>query len=175
MLEPALVGRNVLVIEDEYFLADDMSNTLRAAGATVLGPVPSVKAALGLLERDMALDAVVLDVRLGGEMAYPVADALLERGVPFLFLTGYDQAALPERYAAVRWLEKPVETSLLVHELTLLFVGVEQPTIESNFMWKFEAKPKVDQGLEYFRAIFRISLLSLARMCRPDRGTRGVG
>ncbi len=115
-----LTGRSALVIEDEYLLAEELSNALWAAGATVIGPVPSVKAALDLLRHGLALDAVVLDVNLGGEMAYPVADALLERGVPFLFLTGYDQAALPERYAAVRRLEKPVDPSVIVQELALL-------------------------------------------------------
>ncbi len=129
MPERMLAGRNVLVIEDEFFIAEDMGNTLQAAGATVLGPVPSVKAALDLLGKGAVPDAVVLDVNLGGEMAYPVADALLTWDVPFLILTGYDQGALPERYAAVRRLEKPVETSLLVRELALLFDGIAQPTI----------------------------------------------
>ena len=129
MPERMLAGRNVLVIEDEFFIAEDMGNTLRAAGVTVIGPVPSVKAALDMLERGVTPDAVVLDVNLGGKMAYPVADVLLTWDVPFLILTGYDQGALPERYAAVPRLEKPVETSLLVRELALLFDGIAQPTI----------------------------------------------
>ena len=126
MLERLLAGLSVLVIEDEYYLADELSNAVRAAGGAVLGPVPSIEAALDLLGHQANPDAAVLDVNLGGEMAYPVADALLSRGVPFLFLTGYDQAALPRRYATVPRMEKPVETSMLLRELRLLIDGSAQ-------------------------------------------------
>lgn len=119
MPEGALAGRRVLLVEDEYFIADELARALQAAGAAVLGPVPSVEAALGLLERE-ATDAAVLDVNLGGDIAVPVADALAARGVPFLFTTGYDEAVLPERHAAVRRLEKPVEMSRIVRELERL-------------------------------------------------------
>ena len=119
MSEGALAGRRVLVVEDEYLLADALDRALGAAGAAVLGPVASVEAALNLLGR-VRPDAVVLDVNLDGEMAYPVADALAASGVPYLFTTGYDQAALPQRHAAVRRLEKPVEMSVILRELERL-------------------------------------------------------
>ncbi|MGU3362955.1 response regulator [Methylobacterium sp. M6A4_1b] len=88
MPEGHLSGRRVLVVEDEYFLADELDQALEEAGATVLGPAPSVRAALDLLESGPAPDVATVDVNLGGEMAYPVAEALLARGVPFLFTTG---------------------------------------------------------------------------------------
>lgn len=122
-VEDALAGRRVLVIEDEYFLADALDRALRAVEATVLGPLPSVRAALDLLENEAAPDAAVLDVNLGGEMAHPVADALQARRVPFLFTTGYDRASLPRRHAAVRHLEKPVETAAVLQELRRLLVS----------------------------------------------------
>jgi CheY-like chemotaxis protein len=117
-----LAGRRVLVVEDEYFLAFELDNDLRAAGAIVLGPAPSVDMALDLLEREMP-ELAVLDVNLGGEMADPVTDALLARGVPVLITTGYDLAALPERFATVRRLQKLVETSTIVRELGRLLGG----------------------------------------------------
>lgn len=123
MPEHVLSGRRVMVVEDEYFLADELNQTLTDAGVRVLGPVPSVQAALNLLKADDAPDAAVLDVNLGGTMAFPVADALQARSVPFLFSTGYDQAALPERHADVRRLEKPLEAAVLLRELGRLLAA----------------------------------------------------
>ncbi len=120
MPDDAVSGRRVLIVEDEYFLADELHRALTAAGADVLGPVPSVEAALELLKGGRMPEAAILDVNLGGVLAFPVADALAERGVPFVFTTGYDQAALPERHAAVHRLEKPVEPSVTLRELRRL-------------------------------------------------------
>jgi DNA-binding response OmpR family regulator len=104
-----LAGRKVLVVEDEYFLADDVAKGLEANGAEVIGPVGDKDDALDLIEDSEGLDAAVLDLNLRGEMAFPVADALLERGVPFIFATGYDQAVIPARYGEVTRCEKPVD------------------------------------------------------------------
>ncbi|GEP10801.1 response regulator [Methylobacterium gnaphalii] len=116
MPENPLSGRRILVVEDDYFLADDLQRRLRASGAIVLGPVPSVEGALGLVDRE-TVDAASIDVKLGVEMAYPVADALRARGVPFLLTTGYDQASLPERYAKAPRLEKPVAVEEVLRAL----------------------------------------------------------
>ena len=97
----------ILVVEDEYFLADDMRETLSEAGAEVLGPVPSVAEARALVEADARIDAAVLDINLQGEEVFPVADLLRLRGVPFVFATGYDGWAIPERFADTSRLEKP--------------------------------------------------------------------
>ncbi|AWN40247.1 response regulator [Methylobacterium durans] len=105
----SLAGRHVLLVEDDYFIAFDMQRHFESSGAHVVGPVPSVRAALDLIAATPDLDAAVLDINLRGEMAFPVADALSERGVPFLFATGYDTATIPPRYAAHRHCEKPVE------------------------------------------------------------------
>ena len=120
MPKDALTGRRILVVEDEYFLADELDRAVEAAGAVVIGPVPSVEAALDLLVGEEAPDAAVLDVNLGGALAYPVADALLERGVPFVFTTGYDQSSLPERFAAMPRLQKPAETRVILGEVRQL-------------------------------------------------------
>lgn len=113
-----LAGRRVLVVEDEFFIADDMEAALRRAGAEVLGPVPTCAEALalGAAERGR-IDIAVLDINLGGELCFPVADALAAAGVPFIFATGYEEAVLPERFRQVRRWEKPFDLSGLVRHL----------------------------------------------------------
>ena len=111
------MGRRVLVVEDEYFIADEMRDAFEKAGAEVLGPVPTVEAALDLLSRTSALDGAVLDINLVGEVGYPVAEALMRRGVPFVFATGYDGAVIPTTYDAVARFEKPVEVTRLAKAL----------------------------------------------------------
>lgn len=109
MPDSPLRGRRILVVEDEYMLAMDLERELQDAGAQVLGPVPSVAAALQLVESTEALDGALLDVNLGGEEIYPVAEELLARGVPVVLTTGYDHRAIPERFADVPRCEKPVD------------------------------------------------------------------
>ena len=108
---PAGSGRRrVLVVEDEYMIAQDLARELEDVGAEVLGPVPSVADALALLVAEaVPPDAAILDVNLGGEMVFPVAEALRERGVPFVFVTGYDPWSLPQAYADVPCCEKPFD------------------------------------------------------------------
>jgi len=113
----ALAGRWVLVVEDEYFLADDIVRGLEANGAKVIGPVGDVDDALDLIDEAECLDAAVLDLNLRGEMAYPVADVLLERGIPFVFATGYDNASIPARYHSVNRCEKPVDAPKIARAL----------------------------------------------------------
>ena len=109
MMATGLAGRRVLMVEDEYFLADDMRQAFEGGGIEVLGPVGRLEEALALVERAAAIDGAVLDVNLHDVMVFPVADALSERGVPFVFATGYEQSAIPARFTDVRRCEKPVE------------------------------------------------------------------
>lgn len=110
-----LAGRRILIVEDEFFIADGMVQTLEGSGAQVVGPVPTVDKALDLLRANGHLDAAVLDLNLRGREAYPVADALTAEGVPFLFATGYDQGALPGRYADAPRCQKPVAAATLLN------------------------------------------------------------
>lgn len=87
----ALNGRWVLVVEDDYFIANDLLRQFKESGAEVLGPVASVEHALALIAATPQIDGAVLDVNLRDVMVYPVADALRDRGVPFVFATGYEK------------------------------------------------------------------------------------
>jgi DNA-binding NtrC family response regulator len=104
----------VLLAEDEFLIAEDLASALSAAGATVIGPAYSVAGALRLIESCGALDGAVLDVNLKGEAAFPIADALLGRGVPFVITTGYDRQFLKGQYEDVARFEKPVDPAKLV-------------------------------------------------------------
>ncbi len=101
-------ARRVLIVEDDWFSADDLQVEFQRAGIEVVGPVARVEEALDLLARAGRLDGAVLDINLGSHMVYPVADALLARGVPFVFATGYDAAVIPATYAGVVRCEKPI-------------------------------------------------------------------
>jgi CheY-like chemotaxis protein len=112
-------GCRYLVVEDEYFIAADLTHLLESLGIEVVGPAASVQEALRLVENDGGrLDGAVLDINLRDERVYPVADALRARGVPFVFTTGYDAAGVPSSYADAPRCEKPVDKARLVRCLS---------------------------------------------------------
>lgn len=111
MTEPMLRGRKILVVEDEYLLADDLCTQLEQEEAVVVGPAATVKQGLALLEETEQLSAAILDVNLRGEPVFPLADALIARKLPFVFTTGYDASVVPERFQHVARCEKPLTLS----------------------------------------------------------------
>ena len=108
MTTSSLSERRILVVEDEYYLANELADGLMGEGAAVVGPVANVSAAFSLIEAEPELHGAILDVNLGGEYVFSLADSLIDRGVPLIFTTGYDRAALPTRYGKVPTCEKPV-------------------------------------------------------------------
>ena len=104
----------VLVVEDEYLLASALEVVLKTAGARVVGPAARVSTALELIASGEPLDCALLDIRLDGEPVFPVAEALLARGVRFAFLTGYERTALPPAYQAAPYLSKTADPARLV-------------------------------------------------------------
>ncbi len=104
-----LDGCRVLVMEDEYILAEDLRADLDYAGAVVLGPFGKLSQAMECITAEKNIDGAILDVNLGGEKVYPAADTLLERRVPVMFVTGCDASAIPPRFNDVARFEKPVD------------------------------------------------------------------
>lgn len=121
MTDDILSGRRILVVEDEYLIADDLRDALVAAGAEVVGPIATVADAIACVDAGTVLDAAVLDINLRGAMVYPVADGLAARGIPFLFATGYDAGSLPDRFATAVRLEKPVKAAKLADVIAHFF------------------------------------------------------
>lgn len=112
-----LEGMRILVVEDDYLVAMDLQEFLEDSGAQVIGPAPTLKRALELVEAEGdRLDAAVLDINLRGERSYPVADRLTARGISFVFTTGYRDVAKP--YANLPRCEKPVDKSRLLELIT---------------------------------------------------------
>lgn len=114
--------RRLLVVEDDYFIAADVVEKLVMMGFEVVGPASSVEEAMALIATVEALSGAVLDIHLGEERVFPVAEALSFRKLPFIFLTGYDPDAIPIAYAAVPRCEKPVDGAALGR--VLRFVGM---------------------------------------------------
>lgn len=117
MAECNLLPYRILVVEDEYMLADELQSELSDAGAVVLGPVGRLDRAVDLVGREQRIDGAILDINLGGEMVYPVADLLMSRGTPFVFTTGYDPSAIPSRYDHIARWEKPVSMTKVAQSI----------------------------------------------------------
>lgn len=113
----SLKGCRILILEDEYFLADDLERALKERGATVIGPIPAFSEAKAHVANH-DLDAVVMEVRLRGEATYSIADDLARRHIPFVFATGYSADTIPKRFQCVpRW-TKPYYVEEVVDHLT---------------------------------------------------------
>jgi CheY-like chemotaxis protein len=123
MAEQGLQGLRILIVEDEYLIADDICQALQDAGAEILGPSPTVSGAAALVAAEAAIDAALLDINLRGEPVFEVADTLLSRGIPFAFATGYDHWAIPARFGAVPRLEKPFKAPQILAALQPLFAA----------------------------------------------------
>jgi PAS domain S-box-containing protein len=104
--------RRVLLVEDETLIAMMMEGLLRDLDLEVVGPFGTVSDALEAVRHE-AIDAALLDVNLGGEMAYPIARLLEAKKVPFVFMTGYGSETIAMPFANVRVFQKPLERELL--------------------------------------------------------------
>ena len=117
--EPSLAGQCVLVLEEDYYMASDVASTLRGSGADVVGPFSLAAPAIEAV-RYGGLTGAVVDINLGSGPSFETAHALGQAGVPFIFLTGYDQSAIPDEFDGIPRLEKPVEFRQIVRALDSL-------------------------------------------------------
>lgn len=105
----ALEGLRVLIIEDEAMIAMLIEDLLGEIGASTVRTVGSIGEATRVLGEAIPIDMAIVDVNLHGQPTFPVADTLLQRGIPFVFATGYGATGMPERFAGVPVLQKPFE------------------------------------------------------------------
>jgi CheY-like chemotaxis protein len=122
MLAPRLLeGLKILVVEDNLLLAEVTKILLEDSGCQVVGPAGWLQRGLELAQ-DETLDGAVLDINLHGEMSFPIAEALSARGVPFVFVTGYeDRSIVPLAYRSAPRLDKPVADERLIEVMGAAF------------------------------------------------------
>ena len=113
----SVAGRRVLIVEDNFHIADAIARVLKAQGAELIGPVGTVKDALALIADSERIDGAALDINLHGKMVYPVVDVLRSRSVPMVFMTGYDPRSIEPAYAEVPRMQKPLTVERLVQAL----------------------------------------------------------
>lgn len=104
-------------------LADGIVELVERAGARAVGPFPTMIEALRGMTQLEAIDAAILDIGLGEQTSYPLAEALQTTGIPFLFLTGTNRIDLPERFARAAHLLKPHSDAELITKLVKLRVS----------------------------------------------------
>src|SRR5258708_9567213 len=112
-------ARRVLVVEDETIVALFIEDLLVELGHEVAGVVYRLEEAMARAD-DRSFDFAILDVHLAGKEVFPFADALVDRGVPFLFATGYGMHGIPERLLDRPTLQKPFRPDELAETITRL-------------------------------------------------------
>lgn len=112
-----LAGRRILLAEDEMAVAMSMTMLLEATGCEV-DKVARYRQGLAHLETEKMPDAAVLDITLADGPVYPLAEALTEYRVPFVFLSGYNMTHVPARWRNQPSLEKPMNPDALIAWLT---------------------------------------------------------
>jgi DNA-binding LytR/AlgR family response regulator len=111
-----LAGKRILIVEDEFLVAEETRSSLKRYGVDVVGPVANVAEGIGLVDGGQ-IDAAILDIRLEGEVVFPLADLLEERSIPFVFATGVDPSIIPGRYSGYVICEKPMHLDVIAEAL----------------------------------------------------------
>jgi two-component sensor histidine kinase/two-component SAPR family response regulator len=107
-----LNGNRLLLVEDEALVASMMAEALNEIGFEVIGPFGKMDYRLGAAVSG-EIDAAILDVNIGGELVYPIAEILAARAIPFAFVTGYSEDNIDKKFANVPVMQKPVERKAL--------------------------------------------------------------
>ncbi len=110
MTDRTLSGHRIVILEDDYYQAQDCRQPLEAAGAKVIAISATIPDLPALLEEGR-IDAVLIDINLGHGLSFDFARELKAKGIPFVFLTGYDAAMLPDDLAGSGYLTKPADAA----------------------------------------------------------------
>lgn len=118
----SLIGKRLLIVEDEFLIGMMAKRLLEEMGATVVGPYASLAEGIAAAKSE-CFDGALLDFNLAGEHADPLAHYLTARSVPFVFLTGYQRDSIDRRYANVPLLQKPIEAESLERVVVSLLLA----------------------------------------------------
>jgi PAS domain S-box-containing protein len=124
--------KRILLTEDEALIGMMMRDLLSELGLFVVGPICSVAEAMSALA-NWDFDCAILDLNLGGEPVYRVAAALAERGVPFVFATGYGPESVDTRFADIPILQKPIARDAL-EEVLRNRLGLPPPADKDTYI-----------------------------------------
>ena len=108
----ALAGLRVLLVEDRYYVAEEMRHSVERLGGEVMGPVGNVAGALALIAAALP-DLALLDVGLDDDLVYPVAEELRQSRTPFIFATGYESWIIDPRFQDAPAVRKPMTDAAL--------------------------------------------------------------
>jgi CheY-like chemotaxis protein len=111
-----LHGLCILVVEDEYLVADVLVQLIKLYGGTVAGPVATEEEALAILD-ETAVDCALLDVKLADGLCVALAEALAQRGIHVTLTTGYSISGIPEELRHLPIFTKPIDLGALVEHL----------------------------------------------------------
>jgi DNA-binding NtrC family response regulator len=126
IVEPKLAGLRILLVEDSYLVAASIADFLREMGCRVVGPFNNTDDARSAVHAG-GCDAAVLDINLGQETSEPIAEELVDQGLPFLFVTSYSSPALSNsRFAAFPRITKPLSRHSLAEALARTVRGPDR-------------------------------------------------
>lgn len=121
-----LRGLRALVIEDEYFIADDLKGILKRHGADLVRLSGSIEDAMDQ-GQSTAFDFALVDINIRGETTFMLADMFRRRNVPFAFVSGYDRSAIPRRFDDVPNWGKPYDDRQIVAGIQALWTRPIEP------------------------------------------------
>ena len=113
----SLGGRRILVVEDEPILRMDLCEEIEACGGVVVGPASTLAGGHALLQTEAKPDGGILNIRIGRELVYPLADELISAGIPIIFASSEGRASIPVDYAGIPLLSKPINMMLVAEQL----------------------------------------------------------
>ncbi|MGP3725000.1 response regulator receiver protein [[Luteovulum] sphaeroides subsp. megalophilum] len=113
-MQNVALSLRILLVEDDHIQAQDLARDLGRMGHRVIGPFADIHEAIHRLDE---VDAAVLDIRLGSEQSYELADCLLNRSVPFVFCTAADRTSVPDRFHRVLFFAKPCGARAMLRQL----------------------------------------------------------
>lgn len=154
-----LLGKRVLVLEDNYLAATEIGDALEAARAVVVGPCADIDdAEIQAMHSELA----ILDINIRGRTAFALADRLRLLEVPYVFFSGYDREYLPQRFANVDFIRKPTSPVVALQYLDLLSHESEKQTVTALIpMLRARARTYLSDPLAADRLVERTLQLAL--------------